>query len=356
MSRASLSDVRKKNKEIVKKAIFDQPNISRVELAEYTGLSGGTITNLVNELLAAGEIVESMEQQSTGGRKRVGLIIQMDTDQIVLFEIKQRSISYKSYSTSMMLMETKVLPTNYISGNTVVEFIVGELGKLEKKPVKIGLLIDENMNESELSYMLSTGLSQDNIPIRDALKMFKIDQVEIEFTSQYHLEEEIANAKLEGIENYIYTTLDYEMTAQIYMNGKLVSHSGQTVIPLSNLLHQLGLLDKWREVFHTAAFMKNSQTLTSTGKSHLSLKKSPQKSIAEITASVLAMILNFYRLDAVFMVGKGAAVPGMDHAVHKLLSMKSERLPEHIYVLGGAEGDYSDNMVRRLTEQVVFGS
>lgn len=356
MSRVSLSDVRKKNKEIVKKAIFDHPQISRVELAEYTGLSGGTITNLVNELLASGEILESFEQKSTGGRRRVGLVIQMTADHVVLVEVKHRQISFKIYDTTKQLIETKVMRTNYVNGNTIVEFMVEELERLAKKPVKIGLLIDENMIESELSYMLSTGLSQDNIPIRDALKMFKIDQVEIEFTSQYHLEEEIANAKLEGIENYIYTALDYEMTAQIYMRGKLVDHSGQTVISMSPLLEQMGLLDKWREVFHTVATLKNSPVGTVSGKSLLSLKKSPQKTIAEITASVLAIILNFYDLDAVFMVGNGTNIPGIEHSVQKLLRIKTVRYPEHIYVLGAAVGDYSENMVKRLAERVVFGS
>src|SRR5271168_161563 len=53
--------------------IHASPNISRVELAERSGLSTAAITGIVNGLVARGLLVEEHGPAKGVGRKRVGL-------------------------------------------------------------------------------------------------------------------------------------------------------------------------------------------------------------------------------------------------------------------------------------------
>lgn len=355
MNRASLQDVRIKNKELIKKVIFENPNISRVELAELSGLSGGTITNLVTELLKSGEIIESKEMESTGGRRRTGLLVNNREGDILVFEAKQRHLTCKRYDINMTLLETKIAKMNYINGNFVVEFILETIKLLDKEPVKIGLLVEENISEADISFMLSTGISQENIPIKDALKMYLKQEVEIEYSSKYILEEEILNNKLENISNYIYASLDFEMTAQVYMNGEIVKHSGHHTLYLTEVLSQIELLDKWREAFGGLSSLKQKQLTEGKPRNPLTIKKSPIKLITEITASVLAIISVFYKLDAIFIVGKASNIEGIDRDIYKLLDKKLENNKIRlVQVIQKNDGEYSDKMVKKLAENYIF--
>lgn len=355
MNKASLQDVRVKNKEIVKKVIFENPNISRVELTALSGLSGGTITNLVTELLKSGEIVESQEMESTGGRRRTGLQVNNRRGDILVFEAKQRNLSCKRYDISMTLLETKISKMNYISGNNVVDFILETVKAQEKPPVKVGLLVEENISESNISYMLSTGISQDNIPIKDALKMYLNVDVEIEYSSKYVLEEEILNHKLEDIRNYVYASLDYDMTAQVYMDGEIVKHSGHHTISLTEVLLQIGILEKWREVFTSLSSMNQKQLTEARQKNLLSVKKSPYRLLVEMIVSVLSIINVFYKPDAVFLVGKASRLEGIDKDVYRLLDKKLEKSNIRlVQVIQKSDGEYSDRMVKKLAESYMF--
>src|SRR5690554_2224531 len=63
--------MKKMNQQIILKSIYDRKSISRAEIAEISGLSRATVTNITRELLQMGLIRESREGKSRGGRKPV---------------------------------------------------------------------------------------------------------------------------------------------------------------------------------------------------------------------------------------------------------------------------------------------
>lgn len=71
MQAGSFQLMKKMNQQIILKSIYDRKSISRAEIAEISGLSRATVTNITRELLQMGLIRESREGKSRGGRKPV---------------------------------------------------------------------------------------------------------------------------------------------------------------------------------------------------------------------------------------------------------------------------------------------
>ena len=71
MQAGSFQLMKKMNQQIILKLIHDRQAISRAEIAEISGLSPATVTNITRDLLQMGLIRESREGESRGGRKPV---------------------------------------------------------------------------------------------------------------------------------------------------------------------------------------------------------------------------------------------------------------------------------------------
>ncbi|GCE21643.1 ROK family transcriptional regulator [Dictyobacter kobayashii] len=63
-------DLRRINKRTILQTMFQSDSISRLELSQRSGLSTGTVTNIINELLTEGIVLESGFAESEGGRRR----------------------------------------------------------------------------------------------------------------------------------------------------------------------------------------------------------------------------------------------------------------------------------------------
>ncbi|TFG91664.1 MAG: ArsR family transcriptional regulator, partial [Candidatus Atribacteria bacterium] len=67
--------IRKWNLSSIFKAIRKQGPVSRIELAEITGCSAGTVSNHVRTLIKKGFVIETKKGISSGGRKPTQLMI-----------------------------------------------------------------------------------------------------------------------------------------------------------------------------------------------------------------------------------------------------------------------------------------
>jgi hypothetical protein len=64
-------DVRRSNRSTVLRQIFFEAPISRLQISQRSGLSPATVTNVVNEFIGKGIVVESGSVESAGGRPRM---------------------------------------------------------------------------------------------------------------------------------------------------------------------------------------------------------------------------------------------------------------------------------------------
>ena len=70
-SRATIRDLRRRNRATLLRRLFFAGPLGRQELARLTGLSSATVTNVMSVLIAEGVVVEAGVEESDGGRPRV---------------------------------------------------------------------------------------------------------------------------------------------------------------------------------------------------------------------------------------------------------------------------------------------
>ncbi|MFP4662195.1 MAG: ROK family transcriptional regulator, partial [Halanaerobiales bacterium] len=75
MERGSFELMKKMNQKVILKLIYKEKSISRAQIAEITGLSPATVSNIVKEMLEMDLIKETTRGESRGGRKPVLLEI-----------------------------------------------------------------------------------------------------------------------------------------------------------------------------------------------------------------------------------------------------------------------------------------
>ena len=69
----SLQDVKLENRSLLFESIRSMGEVSRADLARSTGLTPSTVTNIVNELMSLGLVIEDGVGTSSGGRRPVML-------------------------------------------------------------------------------------------------------------------------------------------------------------------------------------------------------------------------------------------------------------------------------------------
>lgn len=96
MKQQSTRDVATNNRRIIIQTILDNGSLSRIELAEKTGLSPSTVTRVIAALMTRGVIAEDTNHIRTVGRSRIPLVINpsfgslgvlsVNSDKVILFE------------------------------------------------------------------------------------------------------------------------------------------------------------------------------------------------------------------------------------------------------------------------------
>jgi predicted NBD/HSP70 family sugar kinase len=106
-----IHDIRNINQTLLLHLIRDKQPISRAEIAKITGLRAGTISSVVNRLLASGAIYEGAEGPSSGGRKPTYLYINGENAYVLAIDIGVHDTIYAVSDFSGRILMQKTLLT-----------------------------------------------------------------------------------------------------------------------------------------------------------------------------------------------------------------------------------------------------
>lgn len=344
MNNLTLSNVRDNNTNIVLKLILENPGISRLELSNLSGLSGGTITSIVNDLLNDKKIEESKKRKSTGGRPKVGLSVITKDFYNVIFEIKQRSIIFKMFKNDN-LMQERLIKMHYLNGNTIVDTIVIILDSLEHDIDHVGVLLEENIDDNEVKYLFSTSISQDTIPLEMALKMNVKHNLTIDRSVKYLMSEEVTNYNLSRIKLFAYVSIDDFLTTQVFTESDLLSFSNKrnSIFKLKDIFEINNELDNWESLLHILKMNPNQIN-----------KKSHYKKFVDLVTKAIKSMLVFYPLDAVFLIGQSHKFPTLDQDIEKQLNNDDAALRMIRTVLPNSV-DIAKNLNEIILKQQMIG-
>ena len=124
MGKSGLKDIKNQNTNLIMQQIMQARSISRIELAQETGLSPSTVSSIVGDLLGKGIIVETGMQTVEKGRSRKDLSIAADFGSVAIFEISRRSVFFCLFNMCLDTLESTCITKQRVTGNDLFELLV----------------------------------------------------------------------------------------------------------------------------------------------------------------------------------------------------------------------------------------
>ena len=171
MQKRGLRDVKRRNRHVIIQSVLDSGLLSRVEIAQKTGLAPSTVSTLVAELLEQGLLTDG-GSQVTAGRSRTELMLNPTYGCFAVVEVGRSGVGVSLFDMALELLEHSTLSASYLSGNELLDAIIKAASpfRTESRPLAgIGLLFQEDMRESDFRVMYSTGFASASITLKEAL-------------------------------------------------------------------------------------------------------------------------------------------------------------------------------------------
>jgi DNA-binding Lrp family transcriptional regulator len=329
--------MKSQNRRLIVQSIITGQSLSRIALAQETGLSPSTVTSLVSELLEEKVLVESGVTFSTGGRGRRELKINSGYGLIVVVEISRRRANLCTYDMSLTKRGEKLLSERRLSGNNLFfEISTAIFDQFYKKDdnlrlAGIGLLFMEDMIESDLNVMFSTSLSADNISLREAL----YTQFKVPVVGEYSVSEVLNTIEAEA-KNSVHVALAGTVLVSLTIDGRPLQMSGGKSANITGLL---------------SAFQSGEpKTKTFPGNN----KPEQPPSLLSWLAGILALLCSLFDLDNILLSGKAVKTGGFVSSVREILGrILAPTVPPPIRVLQQPDLRLTEKMAHRVRNTVL---
>lgn len=218
MSIVSTKDIAYSNKRAVIKALCEKNALSRVELARELSLSPSTVTTIVQDLLQSKMVEESSERVVTAGRSKTLLQLAPEFGLLGLVRVSRQSQELILVDMTLNEHARVTLSEEAPSGETLLEGIEAALTELivDGAILKgIGVLLEGDVLESELSVMYSTGHDSATISLVQALKStFRVVVKQFE-QSDFALSQVESSNNIEDVSSYLHLSFGPRVVAQV---------------------------------------------------------------------------------------------------------------------------------------------
>ena len=254
MSIVSTKDIAYSNKRAVIQALCEKNALSRVELARELSLSPSTVTTIVQDLLQSKMVEESSERVVTAGRSKTLLQLAPEFGLLGLVRVSRQSQELILVDMTLNEHAHVTLSEEAPSGETLFEGIEAALTELivDGAVLKgIGVLLEGDVLESELSVMYSTGHDSATISLVQALKStFRVVVKQFE-QSDFALSHVESTDNIEDVSSYLHLSFGSRVVAQVVCDNtplpmkeglnaditqQLVSSDGLQLDALMNLI------------------------------------------------------------------------------------------------------------------------
>jgi len=218
MSIVNTKDIAYSNKRAVIQALCEKNALSRVELARELSLSPSTVTTIVQDLLQSKMVEESSERVVTAGRSKTLLQLAPEFGLLGLIRVSRQSQELILVDMTLNEHARITLSEEAPSGETLLEGIEAALTDLivDGAILKgIGVLLEGDVLESELSVMYSTGHDSATISLVQALKStFRVVVKQFE-QSDFALSHVESTDNIEDVSSYLHLSFGPRVVAQV---------------------------------------------------------------------------------------------------------------------------------------------
>ena len=222
MSIVSTKDIAYSNKRAVIQALCEKNALSRVELARELSLSPSTVTTIVQDLLQSKLVEESSERVVTAGRSKTLLQLAPEFGLLGLIRVSRQKQELVLVDMALNEWARTTLSEGFPSGETLLEGTKVALTNLivDGAILKgIGVLLEGDVLESELSVMYSTGHDSATISLVQALEStFRVVVKQFE-QSDFALSQVESADNIDDIASYFHLSFGTRVVAQVVCNN-----------------------------------------------------------------------------------------------------------------------------------------
>ena len=174
VSKPTVLDLRRVNRSTVLRRIYLDRSVSRQELSELSGLSPGTVTNVVAELLHEGIVIEAGIEASNGGRPRSILTINPHYGYFIGVEVGETLTRIELFDLTLHQLGATVylLALDEHQPEQVVQYIHQGVGKLLSEAgvtsgqvIGLGVSVGGLVEQTEQASAYIAGWGWQNVPL-----------------------------------------------------------------------------------------------------------------------------------------------------------------------------------------------
>jgi len=178
--RATVRDLRRRNRSTLLSTLFFDGPLSRHELGGHTGLSAATVSNVVGELIDDGLVAEAGLVESDGGRPRVLLRVNPSYGHVVGVDVGETGVTMEVFDLAMTRLATVERPLAMgrpdarVVGRLIAEGI-GELlatsGVAEETVIGAGIGVPGTGEQGETVRVHAQTIGWDAVALVDLARM-----------------------------------------------------------------------------------------------------------------------------------------------------------------------------------------
>ncbi len=252
MKIGSFSLIKEINTSIILNTIRTHKTISRAQIANITGLTPATVTNLTSKLLDCKLISETKLGASSGGRKPVMLEINSSEYNVACISIVKHKTAVSLYDLAGNCIISQTVDVSGLNSESVLIKLSAKVNELvnnsDKRVLGVGISCEGMINEKDGICVYSSNLSWEHVPVKDiveretALPSFVDNDVKVSALG----EKWFGQAK--DVKNFVLFSTGYGIGVSVMNDGELLrgaenyaTEFGHTVIdPINGPLCSCG--------------------------------------------------------------------------------------------------------------------
>jgi predicted NBD/HSP70 family sugar kinase len=172
------------NRSAVLRPLFFEGPLNRVLLSQLTGLSSGSVTNVIGDLLEEQLVMEVGTEESDGGRPRVLLRVNPEFGVVIGVDVGETRIRVEGFDLSMTELagaEVNLHPQEH-SAAVVMERIAEAVGELHarftaegRRVLGVGVAVPGVVEHDRDGHVHAVGIGWHGVPVARLLR----DQIEL---------------------------------------------------------------------------------------------------------------------------------------------------------------------------------
>ncbi len=230
--KATHQQTKQHNRDLILKTLFDNPQISRAEIARTTKLTRATVSDMVADLIDEGLVTEVGYGSSIGGRLPVLLSLNADSRYLIGLNLAQDKFIGAVVNLRGEIKETCEAPVGSNNGEQALQTVYQILDQLlatDWKPiVGIGVGTPGLVNARDGIVVNAVNLDWKDLPLAHLLESrYRLPVSVLNDSQAMAIGEFVYSGEYKSDDNLIVVNVGYGIGAGILINGRILTCFGE---------------------------------------------------------------------------------------------------------------------------------